>query len=174
MELENTIPFSNKSRFIVLPLHSGIPSSDQRRVLRRPGPGVRKIVLSTNIAETSLTIEDVAFVVDSGTSHDRWPLLSFARRLPLFSSSLTLESLGRAKEKNYDPHLKTSTLQPTWVSKASSKQRKGRAGRTKAGVCFHMFSSRRYHNMRQFRESELLRTPLVSCYSDFVFACLKQ
>jgi ATP-dependent RNA helicase DHX36 len=66
-----------------------------------------------------------------------------------------------AKEKDYDPHLKTSTLQPTWISQSSSKQRKGRAGRTKAGVCFHLFSSRRYLSMRPFIESELLRTPLV-------------
>ncbi len=130
--LESTSPFHDASKFLVLPLHSGIPSADQRRVLQRPPSGKRKIVLSTNIAETSLTIDDVSFVVDT----------------------------GRAKEKDYDPHLKTSTLQPTWISQASSKQRKGRAGRTKAGVCFHLFSSRRYQSMRLFVESELLRTPL--------------
>jgi HrpA-like RNA helicase len=56
--LESTPPFRNKSKFSILPLHSGIPSQDQRKVLYRPQPGVRKIVLSTNIAETSLTIED--------------------------------------------------------------------------------------------------------------------
>ncbi|KAL3907959.1 MAG: hypothetical protein SGILL_008664, partial [Bacillariaceae sp.] len=132
MELETTTPFNNRSKYLVLPLHSGIPSVDQRKVLRRPPPGVRKIILSTNIAETSLTIDDVAFVVDT----------------------------GRAKEKDYDPHLKTSTLQPAWISQSSSKQRKGRAGRTKAGVCFHLFSSRRHMSMRPFVESELLRTPL--------------
>ena len=130
--LESTPPFHDTSRFLVLPLHSGIPSADQRRVLQPPPSGKRKIVLSTNIAETSLTIEDVSFVIDT----------------------------GRAKEKDYDPHLKTSTLQPTWISQASAKQRKGRAGRTKAGVCFHLFSSRRYQSMRPFVESELLRTPL--------------
>ena len=133
MMLENTFPFRDRSKYLVLPLHSGIPSRDQRKVLQRPPNGMRKIVLSTNIAETSLTIEDVSFVVDT----------------------------GRAKEKNYDPHLKTSTLQPTWISQASSKQRKGRAGRTKAGVCFHLFSSRRHSSFRPFVESELLRTPLV-------------
>ena len=131
--LEGTAPFYNSSKYLILPLHSGIPSKDQRRVLQRPPDGTRKIVLATNIAETSLTIEDVAFVVDS----------------------------GRAKLKDYDPHLKTSTLQPAWISKASSKQRKGRAGRTKAGVCFHLFSRRRYEYMADFVESELLRTPLV-------------
>jgi HrpA-like RNA helicase len=140
--LEGTAPFHNSSKYLILPLHSGISSQDQRRVLQRPPEGTRKIVLATNIAETSLTIEDVAFVVDS----------------------------GRAKLKDYDPHLKTSTLQPTWISKASSKQRKGRAGRTKAGVCFHLFSRRRYENMADFVESELLRTPLVR-KSKCLFSC---
>ena len=70
MMLESTAPYNNKMRYLVLALHSGIPSREQ------------KIVLSTNIAETSLTIDDIVYVVDS----------------------------GRAKEKNYDPHLKTSTL----------------------------------------------------------------
>ena len=99
--LEDNPPFNDTSSFVVYPLHSGIPSKDQRRVFVRPPNGVRKIILATNIAETSLTIEDVAFVVDT----------------------------GRAKEKSYDPHLKTSTLQEAWISQASAKQRKGRAGK---------------------------------------------
>lgn len=130
--LESTPPFSNRSKFWILPLHSGIPSKDQRKVLQTPPTGIRKIVLSTNIAETSLTINDVSFVIDT----------------------------GRAKEKSYDPHLKTSTLQSTWISAASAKQRKGRAGRTKRGVCFYLFSQRRHMSLRPFVESELLRTPL--------------
>ena len=52
--LQSSPPFQNSSKFLVLPLHSGIPSSEQRRVLQRPPTGKRKIVLSTNIAETSL------------------------------------------------------------------------------------------------------------------------
>jgi ATP-dependent RNA helicase DHX36 len=131
--LESTAPFSDKSRYLVLPLHSGIASRDQRRVMQPPPKGTRKIVLSTNIAETSLTINDIVYVIDT----------------------------GRAKEKNYDPHLKTSTLQPTWISQASAKQRKGRAGRVKPGICFHLFSRTRHESMRKFTESELLRTPLV-------------
>lgn len=157
MLLESTPPF-NGSQFVVYPLHSGIPSKDQRQVFIKPPRGVRKIILATNIAETSLTIEDVAFVIDT----------------------------GRAKEKSYDPHLKTSTLQESWISQASAKQRKGRAGRylsfilfvsgycisqlhtpysmsegrCKAGVCFHLFSRRRHASMRPFVESELIRTPL--------------
>lgn len=130
--LDTTPPFNDRSKFVVHPLHSGIPSREQRNVFVAPPMGVRKIVLSTNIAETSLTIEDIAFVIDT----------------------------GRAKVKSYDPHLKTSTLQESWISQASAKQRKGRAGRCKAGVCFHLFSRRRHENMCPFVESELIRTPL--------------
>jgi HrpA-like RNA helicase len=145
--LESTAPFADSSRYLVLPLHSGIASKDQRRVMRPAPRGVRKIVLSTNIAETSVTINDIVFVVDT----------------------------GRAKEKNYDPHLNTSTLQSTWVSRASAKQRKGRAGRVRPGFCFHLFSRSRHESMRPFMDSELLRTPLVStvqpsfCWIDHSF-----
>ena len=132
MILESTSPFSDKSQFLILPMHSGIPSKDQRQVFQRPRRGIRKIVLSTNICEASVTIDDVAFVIDT----------------------------GRAKEKSYDPHLNTSTLQPIWISQASVKQRRGRAGRTKPGVCFHLFSRRRYTSLREFLESEMIRTSL--------------
>lgn len=68
-----------------------------RQVFKRPPQGCRKIVLATNIAETSITIDDVAFVVDS----------------------------CRVKEKTYDPYLKMCMLSATWISKASARQRKG-------------------------------------------------
>lgn len=67
---------------------------------------------------------------------------------------------GRMKEKSYDPHLKTSTLQPVWISQASAKQRTGRAGRTKAGVSFRLYTRNRFTSLKCFQESELLRTPL--------------
>jgi len=130
--LGTTVPFNNALKYLTLPLHSGIPSKDQRKCFARPPQGVRKIILSTNIAETSVTIDDIAFVVDS----------------------------GRMKEKSYDPHLKTSTLQPVWISQASAKQRTGRAGRTKAGVSFRLYSRKRFTSLKGFQESELLRTPL--------------
>lgn len=132
MLLETVHPFSDKSKFLILPMHSGIPSKDQRLIFQRPRQGVRKIVLSTNICEASVTIDDVAFVIDT----------------------------GRAKEKNYDPHLNTSTLQPIWINKASVKQRRGRAGRTKAGVCFHLFSRRRFESFNEFLDSEMVRSSL--------------
>lgn len=124
--------FSPQGKFLILPLHSGVPTKNQREVFKRPPTGCRKIILSTNIAETSITIDDIAFVVDS----------------------------GRAKEQNYDPHLKLRTLSPQWISKASARQRTGRAGRTRAGVCFHLFSRTRHSSLKDYQESELLRSSL--------------
>lgn len=69
--LENTAPFWDNSKYSVLPLHSGIPSREQRLVFQRPRQGIRKIVLATNIAETSITIDDVAFVIDSGRAKEK-------------------------------------------------------------------------------------------------------
>ena len=125
--------FGDARRCLVLPLHSGVPVAEQRRVFQRPPEGVTKVVLATNIAETSLTIDDVAYVVDS----------------------------GRAKEKGYDPHMKVSVLRSGWISRASAKQRRGRAGRTRRGMCWHLFSKTRHDDaLEAFRASELLRTPL--------------
>jgi ATP-dependent RNA helicase DHX36 len=95
-------------------------------------PGEHKIILSTNIAETSVTIDDVAVVIDS----------------------------GRLKEKVYDPHVKLAYLKASWISQASARQRKGRAGRTRSGVCFHLFSKRRHTSLPEFQDSEILRMPL--------------
>lgn len=70
---------------------------------------------STNIAETAVTIDDVVCVVDA----------------------------GRLKEKSYDPYTGVGTLQSSWISKASERQRRGRAGRCQPGVCFHLYSRTR-------------------------------
>jgi len=113
-------------------LHSGIPKQGQREIFQSVGATQHKIILSTNIAETSITIDDVTVVIDT----------------------------GRMKEKTYDPHVKLSFLKSTWISRASARQRKGRAGRTCAGVCFHLFSKMRSKNMAEFQDSELLRMPL--------------
>ena len=97
--------FRDGSRFVIIPLHSMMPTVNQKTVFDRPPPGVRKIILSTNIAETSITIDDIVYVVDC----------------------------GKAKEKDYDFVNDIDSLQAMWVSRAAARQRKGRAGRVQPG-----------------------------------------
>ncbi|XP_009958574.1 PREDICTED: probable ATP-dependent RNA helicase YTHDC2 [Leptosomus discolor] len=122
----------NAHRYQVFMLHSNMQTSDQKKVLKRPPSGVRKIILSTNIAETSITVNDVVFVIDS----------------------------GKMKEKSFDALSCVTMLKMVWISKASAIQRKGRAGRCQPGVCFHLFSRLRFQNMLEFQTPELLRMPL--------------
>lgn len=130
--LESSPEFSNSKKFQVLPLHSLVAPSEQRRVFVRPPTGVRKIVLATNIAETSITIDDVVFVIDA----------------------------GRLKEKSFDPYTGVSTLQSAWISKASERQRRGRAGRCRPGFAFHLYSRARSAALQEFQLPEIQRSPL--------------
>uniref|UniRef100_A0A8C3JW07 3'-5' RNA helicase YTHDC2 n=1 Tax=Calidris pygmaea TaxID=425635 RepID=A0A8C3JW07_9CHAR len=122
----------NAHRYQVFMLHSNMQTLDQKKVLKSPPPGVRKIILSTNIAETSITVNDVVFVIDS----------------------------GKMKEKSFDALSCVTMLKMVWISKASAIQRKGRAGRCQPGVCFRLFSRLRFQNMLEFQTPELLRMPL--------------
>ncbi|KAM9735252.1 3'-5' RNA helicase YTHDC2 isoform 2-T3 [Menidia menidia] len=123
---------TNSESYQVFTLHSDMQTLDQKKAMKTSPPGVRKIILSTNIAETSITINDVVFVIDS----------------------------GKVKEKSFDPVSHTSTLKTVWVSKASVLQRKGRAGRCQPGICFHLFSRLRFNSMLEFQVPQLLRMPL--------------
>lgn len=99
--------FSQESKnWIVLPLHSSLSMQDQDRVFDYAPDGMRKCIISTNIAETSITIDGIRFVIDS----------------------------GKMKEMTYDPNHKMQRLKEKWISKASADQRKGRAGRTGPGL----------------------------------------
>ncbi|CAI9754477.1 unnamed protein product [Fraxinus pennsylvanica] len=124
--------FKDASKFVIISLHSMIPAMEQKKVFRRSPPGCRKIVLSTNIAETSVTIEDVVYVIDS----------------------------GRMKEKSYDPYNNVSTLHSSWISKASAKQREGRAGRCQPGICYHLYSKLRAASLPDFQVPEIKRIPI--------------
>uniref|UniRef100_A0A3P9P8H0 RNA helicase n=1 Tax=Poecilia reticulata TaxID=8081 RepID=A0A3P9P8H0_POERE len=125
--------FSTHSEsYQVFTLHSDMQTLDQKRAMKPAPSGVRKIILSTNIAETSITIDDVVFVIDS----------------------------GKIKEKSFDTLSRVSMLKTVWISKASVLQRKGRAGRCRPGICFHLFSRLRFNNMQQFQVPQLLRMPL--------------
>jgi hypothetical protein len=124
--------FSGNQKYVVLPLHGGIAPQAQRKVFKRVGPAQRKIVLATNIAETSITIDDIVVVIDS----------------------------GKYKSKAYDPYTQMSSLQTVWVPQSSAKQRAGRAGRVRPGICFTLMSRSRHEASEPFAKAELLRTPL--------------
>ncbi|XP_069778183.1 ATP-dependent RNA helicase DHX30 isoform X2 [Narcine bancroftii] len=123
---------TRKENCIILPVHSNIPVTDQQEIFQQPPPGMRKIVLATNIAETSITIDDIVHVVDTGCH----------------------------KEQRYDLRTKVSCLNTVWISKSNVKQRCGRAGRCQPGNAYHLFSKERLEKMDDFQIPEILRTPL--------------
>ena len=104
-----------KRTLLPLPLHSTVASSDQLAVFKQPPAGLRKVVIATNIAETSITIDDILFVIDS----------------------------GRAKENRYDAVNRLPQLIDTWISTANRRQRRGRAGRVQPGEAFFMYTRAR-------------------------------
>nr|XP_016437469.1 PREDICTED: DExH-box ATP-dependent RNA helicase DExH5, mitochondrial-like isoform X1 [Nicotiana tabacum] len=124
----------NTSRVLLLACHGSMASTEQRLIFDKPEDGVRKIVLATNIAETSITIDDVVYVIDC----------------------------GKAKETSYDALNNTPCLLPTWISKVSARQRRGRAGRVHPGECYHLYPRCVYDAFADYQLPEILRTPLQS------------
>uniref|UniRef100_A0AAY4EE18 ATP-dependent RNA helicase DHX29 n=1 Tax=Denticeps clupeoides TaxID=299321 RepID=A0AAY4EE18_9TELE len=124
--------FSAKNRYRLVALHSTLSSQDQAAAFTVPPPGVRKIVLSTNIAETGVTIPDVVFVIDT----------------------------GKTKENKYHESSQMSSLVETFVSKASALQRQGRAGRVREGFCFRLYTKNRFSGFMDYSIPEILRVPL--------------
>eukprot|EP01104_Vermistella_antarctica_P020896 TRINITY_DN914_c1_g1_i2.p1 TRINITY_DN914_c1_g1~~TRINITY_DN914_c1_g1_i2.p1 ORF type:complete len:612 (-),score=136.78 TRINITY_DN914_c1_g1_i2:2-1837(-) len=117
----------------ILPLYSAMPSAKQMRVFEAIPPNARLVVVATNVAETSLTIPGVSYVVDC----------------------------GRAKERVYDQRSGISSFEVDWISKASADQRAGRAGRMGPGHCYRLFSSAVYNDyFPLFGEPEVNRIPV--------------
>ncbi|OCF36386.1 ATP-dependent RNA helicase A [Kwoniella heveanensis BCC8398] len=120
----------------IMPLHANLSSAEQRRVFLPTAPK-RKIVVATNVAETSVTIPDVIYVVDG----------------------------GRVKETQYDADSGMQKLVECWTSRASGRQRRGRAGRTQPGECYKLYTRRTENNsMPRFPVPEILRTPLEALF----------
>jgi HrpA-like RNA helicase len=119
-------------RALVLPLHGSLSSEEQGRVFGPPPQGMRKVILATNVAESSVTIDDVAYVVNT----------------------------GKLKERRFDATSGVSTLQSHWASAANNKQRRGRAGRVRPGLCVHLFVAGRRERLQPFQTPEMLRVPL--------------
>ncbi|XP_037536203.1 probable ATP-dependent RNA helicase DHX37 [Nematolebias whitei] len=116
----------------VLPLYSLLGPAQQAKVFRPPPPGTRLCVVATNVAETSLTIPGIKYVVDC----------------------------GRVKKRFYDRVTGVSSFKVTWTSQASANQRAGRAGRTEPGHCYRLYSSAVFGDFSLFSEAEITRRPV--------------
>ncbi|XP_027354478.1 probable pre-mRNA-splicing factor ATP-dependent RNA helicase DEAH9 isoform X4 [Abrus precatorius] len=126
----------HSSGLIVLPLYSGLPRAEQELVFSPTPRGKRKIVISTNIAETSLTLEGIVYVVDSGFS----------------------------KQRFYNPISDIENLVVAPISRASARQRAGRAGRVRPGKCYRLYTEEYFLNhMSNEGIPEIQRSNLVSC-----------
>lgn len=133
--LKGSRSFGLEREYLILALHSSLSSREQQRAFQRPPPGVRKIILSTNIAETSVTIDDVSYVIDSGLLRE-----------------IQLANKGRGGNR---------ALVTTLCCRASAKQRMGRAGRVGPGLCFRLYSSFTHDRvMSEFSIPEIKRVPL--------------
>ena len=119
----------------VLPLYSLLPTKEQMKVFENPPEGSRLCIVATNVAETSLTIPGIRYVVDC----------------------------GRSKERKFNEDTGVQSFEIDWISKASADQRAGRAGRTGPGHCYRLYSSAVYESyFAQFSRPEILRMPFES------------
>ena len=133
-------PSEKAGDLVVYPLYSSLPPHRQQQVFRkapgprRPGgPPGRKVVVSTNIAETSVTIDGVVYVVDPGFS----------------------------KQKVYNPRTRVESLLVTPISRAAAQQRCGRAGRTRPGKCFRLYTESAFKNdLQEQTYPEILRSKM--------------
>mmetsp|Transcript_37617 Transcript_37617/g.91429 ORF Transcript_37617/g.91429 Transcript_37617/m.91429 type:complete len:723 (-) Transcript_37617:52-2220(-) len=131
---------SMDSELVVYPLYSSLPPEQQKKIFSEaPGPRTpggkagRKVVVSTNIAETSLTIDGIVYVVDPGFS----------------------------KQKVYNPRIRVESLLVSPISRASAKQRAGRAGRTQPGKCFRLYTEKSFHeDLQETTYPEILRSKM--------------
>lgn len=124
---------TQRPSLLIMKLHSTLPADDQTAVFRKPGPNQRKVILSTNIAESSITVPDIKFVID------------FCLQRLLVTDTLT----------NF------STLRTEWASKSNCIQRAGRAGRLMSGRVYRLVDRRFFdNNMDMSTSPEILRCPL--------------
>ncbi|XP_030754425.1 ATP-dependent RNA helicase DHX30-like isoform X2 [Sitophilus oryzae] len=119
-------------------LHSKLKDSEQYKIFSKPPRGIRKIILSTNIAETSITIDDVVYVVDSGIH----------------------------KDQVFDNEKGISVIDKEWISKASVRQRSGRAGRCAPGESYHMYTEEKFQTFQDYSTPKILNSSLTKVILD--------
>ncbi|MBX3386493.1 MAG: DUF3418 domain-containing protein [Phycisphaeraceae bacterium] len=132
--LRKHYPEHGRGALEIIPLYARLSAEEQQRVFRVQPGGRRRVILATNVAETSLTVPGIGAVIDTG-----------------------LVRLSR-----YSPRQKVQRLPIEWVSRASAEQRRGRAGRLGPGVCLRLYHERAFENRPEFTEPEILRTNLAS------------
>lgn len=131
--LSSNSELGDHTKCVILKLHSSLSPSQQWRVFQPVTYGILKVVLATNVAETSITIPDVTYVIDT----------------------------GRAKEVRFNPETRIKDLVTVWISKASSYQRAGRAGRTGPGFTYKLYSEDFSNEvMHECTSPEIMRLPL--------------
>ncbi|MDR3019571.1 MAG: ATP-dependent RNA helicase, partial [Treponema sp.] len=129
----NRLMFSSVGNYLhILPLYGRLGKEEQERVFEKAPNGKTKVIISTNIAETSVTIDGITAVIDSGLAKLNW----------------------------YNPRAFTSSLIESPISKASANQRKGRAGRTQEGTCYRLYSRKDFENRLLYTPEEIFRTDL--------------
>lgn len=135
-ELSERLPFlpTSAPRIVPLALHAGLPMDEQLKVFQKADNGTRKIIVSTNIAEASVTIDGVKFVVDCGF----------------------------VKMKSYNPTTALSSLVTVPTSIASATQRAGRAGRTAPGVCYRLYPESALENLPRSTSPEVTRVDMTT------------
>ncbi|KAL9160773.1 hypothetical protein ABFS82_08G222900 [Erythranthe guttata] len=131
MEVEWACEKFHSSSAIALPLHGKLSYEDQNRVFIA-SPGKRKVIFATNVAETSLTIPGVKYVVDS----------------------------GMAKESRFDPATGMNVLRVCKISQSAANQRAGRAGRTEPGTCYRLYMESDYESMLPHQEPDIRKVHL--------------
>ncbi|XVE83095.1 hypothetical protein DITRI_Ditri16bG0059800 [Diplodiscus trichospermus] len=131
MEVEWACDNFEAPNAVVLPLHGKLSSEEQFRVFQNY-PGKRKVVFATNIAETSLTIPGIRYVIDS----------------------------GMVKESKFEPGTGMNVLKVCWISQSSANQRAGRAGRTEPGICYRLYTVTDFEFMPSNQEPEIRRVHL--------------
>lgn len=119
---------------LICPLYGNLSLTEQRQAIAAPAAGLRKIVLATNIAETSLTIEGIRVVIDSGL----------------------------CREARFDPNTAMTRLRTRRISRAASTQRAGRAGRMEPGICYRLWSDTQQAQLAAFSSPEVLQADLSS------------
>ncbi|WP_201777837.1 ATP-dependent helicase HrpB [Thalassomonas actiniarum] len=144
--IETLAPDYRDPDVLLLPLYGELSADKQQQAILPDAQGRRKLVFTTNVAETSLTIEGIRCVIDTGLS----------------------------KRSLYDPSSGMTRLVSCMVSKASAEQRKGRAGRLSAGSCYRLWTESQHHQLADYYEEEIKVVDLASLVLELAMWGVKQ